>query len=64
MKAQYLFCIMHANERIELYNFITHNILYRGMLKDLPYKFYESYVYNISSDCIDDNSMIFITVRY
>lgn len=63
MKAQYLFCIMHQDEHIELYNFITHSILYRGMLKDLPYKFYESYVYNICSDCIDGNSMIFITVR-
>ena len=63
MKVQYLFCIMHGEEYIELYNFITHSILYSGMLKDLPYKFYESCVYNISSDCIDDNSMIFITVK-
>lgn len=62
MKLHYLLCLMQQDEYIKLYNFITHSILYSGMLKDLPYKYYESYVVNISSDC-NDNIMIFITER-
>lgn len=63
MTVQDLYTVIHGEEQIELYNFVNHSILYSGDFKDLPLKFYDLHVYNISSDTIDYNSMIFITVK-
>lgn len=63
MIVQDLYTIIPAEEHIELYNFVNHSILYSGYFKDLPLKFYDLHVYSISSDCIDNDSFIFITVK-
>lgn len=63
MSVQELYTIIPAEENIELYNFVTHSILYSGEFKDLPLKFYDLHVYSLTSDCIDNVSMIFISVR-
>lgn len=63
MTVQDLYALMHGEEQVELYNFVNHSILYSGEFKDLPFKFYDLHVYNISSDCNDYYSMIFITVK-
>ena len=63
MTVQDLYTLIHGEEYIELYNFVKHSILYSGVFKDLPLKFYDLHVYGISSDCIDKDSMIFITVK-
>jgi hypothetical protein len=59
MKLQDLFSIIHGVEYIQLYNFRTYTILYNGILKDIPYKYYESHVYNIT---LNDNILV-ITIR-
>ena len=63
MTVQFLYTIISGDERIELYDFFNHSILYSGEFKDLPLKFYDLHVYILSSDCIDNDSMIFITVK-
>lgn len=63
MTVQFLYTIVLGEENIELYDFATHSILYSGEFKDLPLKFYDLHVYSLSSDCIDNDSMIFITVK-
>lgn len=63
MTVQFLYTIISGDEHIELYNFINHSILYNGDFKDLPLKFYDLHVYSLSSDCIDNDSMIFIAVK-
>ncbi len=63
MTVQELYTIIDGEEHIELYDFVNHSILYSDDFKDLPLKFYDLHVYSISSDCIDNDSMIFITVK-
>ena len=63
MTVQDLYTLIHGEERVELYNFVNHSILYNGDFKDVPLKFYDFHVYSLSSDCIDNDSMIFITVK-
>ncbi len=63
MTVQFLYTIVSGEERIELYNFANHSILYSGDFKDLPLKFYDLHVYSLSSDCIDNDSIIFICVK-
>ena len=63
MSVQELYTIIPGEENIELYNFVNHSILYSGKFKDLPLKFYDLHVYNLTSDCIDNDSMIFIIVK-
>lgn len=63
MTVQELHTIILGEENIELYNFVNHCILYSGEFKDLPLKFYDLHVYNLTSDCIYDDSMIFISVK-
>lgn len=63
MSVQELYTIIPGEENIELYNFVNHSILYSGEFKGLPLKFYDLHVYNLTSDCIDNDSMIFITVK-
>lgn len=63
MTVQFLYTIVSGEERIELYNFVNHSILYSGDFKDLPLKFYDLHVYNLSCDCIDNDSFIFICVK-
>lgn len=63
MTVQDLYTLIHVEEQVELYNFVNHSILYSGDFKDLPLKFYDLHVYGLSSDCIDNDSMIFITVK-
>ena len=63
MTVQFLYTIVSGDERIELYDFVNHSILYFGDFKDLPLKFYDLCVYSVTSDCIDNDSMIFITVK-
>lgn len=63
MSVQDLYTLIHGEEPIELYNFVNHSILYSGDFKDLPLKFYVLHVYGISSDCVDNESIIFMTVK-
>lgn len=56
MTVQKLYTIVSNEEHIELYNFVNHSILYSGKFKDL-------HVYSLTSDCIYDDSMIFIIVK-
>ena len=63
MTVQFLYTIVPSDELIELYDFVNHSILYTGEFKDLPLKFYDLHVYSLSSDCIDNDSIIFITVK-
>ena len=63
MTVQKLYTIVPNEEHIELYNFVNHSILYSGMFKDLPLKLYDLHVYSLTSDCIDNDSMIFISVK-
>lgn len=63
MTVQDLYTLISGEEYVELYNFVNHSILYCGDFKDVPLKFYDLHVYGLSSDCIDDDSMIFITVK-
>lgn len=63
MTVQKLHTIVSNEEHIELYNFVNHSILYSGKFKDLPLKFYDLHVYSLTSDCIYDDSMIFIIVK-
>lgn len=63
MTVQGLYTIIPSEERIELYDFVNHRILYSGDFKDLPLKFYDLHVYNLTSDCMGDDSMICISVK-
>lgn len=63
MTVQKLYTIIPGDEHIELYDFVKHSILYSGKFKDLPLKFYDLHVYSLSCDCIDNDSMIFISVK-
>lgn len=63
MTVQDLYTLISGEEHVELYNFVNHSILYSGDFKDLPLKFYDLHVYRLTSDCIYDDSMIFITVK-
>jgi hypothetical protein len=63
MSVQELYTIITGEENIELYNFVNHSILYSGEFKDLPLKFYDLHVYSLTTDCIDNASMIFISVK-
>jgi len=63
MTVQDLYTLIHGEERVELYKFSNHSILYSGDFKDVPLKFYDLHVYGLSSDCNDNVSMIFITVK-
>ena len=63
MTVQDLYALIHGDERVELYNFANHSILYGGDFKDVPLKFYDLHVYGLSSDCFENDSMIFITVK-
>ena len=63
MTVQKLYTIVSGDEHMELYNFINHSILYSGDFKDLPLKFYDLHVYSLSPDYIDNDSIIFISVK-
>lgn len=63
MTVQDLYTLIHGEEPVELYNFVNHSILYSDDFKDLPLKFYDLHVYSLSSDCIDNVSIIFISVK-
>lgn len=63
MSVQDLYTIISGEEHIELYNFVNHSILYSGKFKELPLKFYDLNVYRLTSDCIYNDSLIFISVK-
>lgn len=63
MTVQELYTIIPGEENIELYNFVNHSIIYSGEFKDLPLKFHDLHVYSLTSDCIYDDSMLFISVK-
>lgn len=58
MSDQELYIIIPNEENIELYDFVNHSILYSSEFKDLPLNYYDLHVYNLTSDCIYNDSMI------